>query len=370
MGARPGWGDARAGPGPRAASASEDPERELADAQVDHGDEGHDHRDEHEHDARVGDQLRPRGPDDLLQLRDDLADEERDAREQAARRLALAGGLGRRVGRAAEPSASDAAAGAVSLTSGPYVSWWSGSVRNPTDGRADASRRTDRRSCSPLLDHRANPEDQTRAQGRQDSNLQPAVLETAALPIAPLPYGGLASMTTRATPRTPPGGGPRGYRSTPGHGSSWRTSTAGGPLYATSAAWVEPSPAASGDGPGAPCSPADIGWHRADVTSATMGPVSEQTPPRPRVSARLAAIAESATLAVDAKAKALKAAGRPGDRLRRRASPTSRRPATSSTPRSPRRRTPSNHRYTPAAGPARRCARRSPRRRCATPATR
>src|ERR1700710_3327133 len=31
----------------------------------------------------------------------------------------------------------------------------------------------------------------------------------------------------------------------------------------------------------------------------------------PRVSARLAAIAESATLAVDAKAKALKAAGRP-----------------------------------------------------------
>jgi hypothetical protein len=27
------------------------------------------------------------------------------------------------------------------------------------------------------------------AQGRQDSNLQPAVLETAALPIAPLPYG-------------------------------------------------------------------------------------------------------------------------------------------------------------------------------------
>ena len=50
---------------------------------------------------------------------------------------------------------------------------------------------------------------------------------------------------------------------------------------------------------------------RADVTSATMGPVSEQTSPRARVSARLAAIAESATLAVDAKAKALKAAGRP-----------------------------------------------------------
>ena len=32
---------------------------------------------------------------------------------------------------------------------------------------------------------------------------------------------------------------------------------------------------------------------------------------KPRISARIAAIAESATLAVDAKAKALKAAGRP-----------------------------------------------------------
>ena len=43
-----------------------------------------------------------------------------------------------------------------------------------------------------------------------------------------------------------------------------------------------------------------------------MGAVTEQTSsPRPRVSARLSAIAESATLAVDAKAKALKAAGRP-----------------------------------------------------------
>ncbi len=62
-----------------------------------------------------------------------------------------------------------------------------------------------------------------------------------------------------------------------------------------------------------------------DLARATIGGVSEPTPvpspaapsgpsdaaSRPRVSARLAAIAESATLAVDAKAKALKAAGRP-----------------------------------------------------------
>jgi hypothetical protein len=35
------------------------------------------------------------------------------------------------------------------------------------------------------------------AQGRQDSNLQPAVLETAALPIAPLPYGVNATLLTK-----------------------------------------------------------------------------------------------------------------------------------------------------------------------------
>ena len=44
----------------------------------------------------------------------------------------------------------------------------------------------------------------------------------------------------------------------------------------------------------------------------TMGPMSAATPPTERrVSARIGAISESATLAVDAKAKALKAAGRP-----------------------------------------------------------
>ncbi len=49
------------------------------------------------------------------------------------------------------------------------------------------------------------------------------------------------------------------------------------------------------------------------MARATIGRVSAPISPvtKPRVSARLAAIAESATLAVDAKAKALKAAGRP-----------------------------------------------------------
>ena len=239
-------------------------------------DERHDHRDEDEHDARVGDQLRPRGPDDLLQLGDDLADEERDAGEQSATAsLTLAGGLGSD-GRAAEPSASDAAAGAVSLTSDPYVSWWSSSVRNLTDGRADASRRTDRRSCSRSLRPGRTRTDQTRAQGRQDSNLQPAVLETAALPIAPLPYGGLASTTTRARSTDTTRRGSVRRPGASGHGSSWRTSTAGGPLYATSARGSN-RPRGPGTDPG----------HRLaqpDVTSATMGAVSEQTSsPSPRV---------------------------------------------------------------------------------------
>src|SRR5690242_659039 len=51
---------------------------------------------------------------------------------------------------------------------------------------------------------------------------------------------------------------------------------------------------------------------RPGFRSETMGPMSAATPPTERrVSARVGAISESATLAVDAKAKALKAAGRP-----------------------------------------------------------
>jgi aspartate/methionine/tyrosine aminotransferase len=46
------------------------------------------------------------------------------------------------------------------------------------------------------------------------------------------------------------------------------------------------------------------------MTSAATPPAAHTVPARPRVSARIAGIAESATLAVDAKAKAMKAAGR------------------------------------------------------------
>ncbi len=85
------------------------------------------------------------------------------------------------------------------------------------------------------------------------------------------------------------------------------------------------------------------------------GPVTENSPlPVPggaqrRVSARLAAIAESATLAVDAKAKALKAAGRPviGFGAGEPDFPT---PAYIVEAAVEAARNPVNHRYTPAAG--------------------
>jgi aspartate aminotransferase len=72
-------------------------------------------------------------------------------------------------------------------------------------------------------------------------------------------------------------------------------------------------------------------------------------PPRPRVSARLSAIAESATLAVDAKAKALKAAGRPviGFGAGEPDFPT---PTAIVDAAVTAAKDPVNHRYTPAAG--------------------
>jgi len=80
-----------------------------------------------------------------------------------------------------------------------------------------------------------------------------------------------------------------------------------------------------------------------------MGIVSEPTSPRPRVSARLSAIAESATLAVDAKAKALKAAGRPviGFGAGEPDFPT---PSYIVDAAVAAAKDPVNHRYTPAAG--------------------
>src|SRR3954447_8370551 len=76
---------------------------------------------------------------------------------------------------------------------------------------------------------------------------------------------------------------------------------------------------------------------------------TEPSAPRPRVSARVAAIAPSATLAVDAKAKALKAAGRPviGFGAGEPDFPT---PSYIVDAAVAAAKDPANHRYTPAAG--------------------
>ena len=116
-----------------------------------------------EHDARVAEQFAPGRGDDLLQLVDDLADEQRDSREGAAPFGALP--LGTR---------DEVLAGLV-----------------------------DHLACHSHHLSTVNSALTCReSQGGQDLNLQPAVLETAALPIEPPPYrdrpAGTRSSTKRA----------------------------------------------------------------------------------------------------------------------------------------------------------------------------
>ena len=129
-----------------------------------------------------------------------------------------------------------------------------------------------------------------------------------------------------------------------------------------------------GHGPGSPgtgrCVPR---WHheypRPEGTVADLSAARTPAPqPRkPRISARIGGIAESATLAVDAKAKALKAAGPAGHRLRRRRTRLPDAGLHRRRPPPPRAPTPPTT-ATPRPPACRRCGRRSPRRRCATPA--
>src|SRR5690606_23410041 len=72
-------------------SVPEEPAGTLADDEVEPGDEEHRHRDEHDHDDRVVDQLRPGRGDDLAELTHDLPDEQRDAGEDATTLLARSG---------------------------------------------------------------------------------------------------------------------------------------------------------------------------------------------------------------------------------------------------------------------------------------
>src|SRR5450756_2209744 len=103
------YGRARAG-----GSAPEDPRGQRADTEVDDCHERHHRADEHEHRRRIPDQFLAGGPDDLLELGDDLPDETGDAREETEALGLLAAARTRR-GTPGAPARAD------SLTVGPYV---------------------------------------------------------------------------------------------------------------------------------------------------------------------------------------------------------------------------------------------------------
>src|SRR5450756_650018 len=152
------YGRARAG-----GSAPEDPRGQRADTEVDDCHERHHRADEHEHRRRIPDQFLAGGPDDLLELGDDLPDEAGDAREETEALGLLAAARTRR--------GTPGAVGAGGACPCGFAHSWSLRVSVCPAQRDVAPVRTD-----------------GWLQGRRDSNPQPPVLETGALPIAPLPY--------------------------------------------------------------------------------------------------------------------------------------------------------------------------------------
>ena len=142
---------------------------EPGEAEVEQGHRRHHHRDEHDDDDRVVAQLGPRRPDDLAQLVEDLADEETHRAEEPGDRVAAPllalGGAERSPGLA--HVRHDASS----------VELFVGCLRA---ARPRRQRRGER--LQSWTNH-------TATQGRRDSNPQPPVLETGALPIEPLPYG-------------------------------------------------------------------------------------------------------------------------------------------------------------------------------------
>ena len=126
-------------------------------------------------------------------------------------------------------------------------------------------------------------------QGTRDLNPQPSVLETDALPVELVPSDGLAAQLRRAA--RPVRGQARASVENHQTGSLRRE-----PRRSPNRA-AEPRTPGRPDGPRGP-------HYDGRMTAAS-------SPRARRVSDRIGAIAESATLAVDAKAKALKAAGRP-----------------------------------------------------------
>ena len=152
-------------------AVAEDPGDEPAEAVVEPVDQRHHDDDEDEHHTRVAEQFTPGRRDDLLQLVDDLSKKECDPREGSAPLGAL-----------------------------------------PLGARDEV--------LTGILDHLACHSQHLStgnaaiccgvSQGGQDLNLQPAVLETAALPIEPPPYRAQRRPATRPAES--------------GHDKAWQTS--------------------------------------------------------------------------------------------------------------------------------------------------
>src|SRR5699024_6956898 len=196
-------------------------------------------------------------------------------------------------------------------------------------------------------------------QGRQDSNLQPAVLETAALPIAPLPFArrtsrgpapsGEGGASGQRSAYKPPGPGANRLRSdhrptagrqiTPRRPDQPEASPAGRPAIRPARVLLKPSDAVASALPLT---------HDGEVTTDD-APQTAPSSQRSRISTRVGAIAPSATLAVDATAKELKAAGRPviGFGAGEPDFPTPAHIVEAAIEAAPE---PANHRYSPGAG--------------------
>src|SRR5690349_3076094 len=148
----------------------------LADEEVQQRHQRDHERHEDQHDKRVGDQLVPRRPDDLAELGDDLPEE---PHEPLGQRDPGRAGVAHRGGAALAHCRAAARRGTPTTTVGsgaralPPVTALLALLRH--DKHPPASRRPGGPPPSSYV--------LPGLQGRQDLNLQPAVLETAALPI-------------------------------------------------------------------------------------------------------------------------------------------------------------------------------------------